>query len=154
MPAALPTRAASMIASSATWNDSLVASAVRAKTSRPNWSVPNQYRHDGGWRASAGCWASASYGKSRLTDASTSSASAAARQRPRIPDVERDMVRHQRVLSASARLGRNARATSVTRAHPRVDLHVEQVGGAVHEHEGDRHQQDRALHDRVLPVVD
>src|SRR5262245_20417995 len=122
---------------------------VREKTSRPNWSVPNHQRSDGGRRRLTGAIFSGSVVAmtgARIAMAISTNSSA--------PPSAIVGLRRMAVGSEKRRDGRARSSVTAAMSVPdaRIEEGVGDVDHEVHQHLGGGEHQDQALHDGIVAL--
>src|SRR4051794_14683428 len=122
---------------------------VREKTSRPNWSVPNHQRSEGGRRRLTGeslngSWVAISGAKTAVTIRMASST----------PPKAMVGLRRIAVASEKRRSGRarSSARTAMSVPDPRIEEGVGDVDDQVHDHLGSGEHQDQPLHDGIVAL--
>src|SRR5687768_4462619 len=123
---------------------------VREKTSRPNWSVPNHQRSEGGRRRLTGeslngSWVAISGAKTAITIRRASST----------PPKAMVGLRRMAVASEKRRPGDGARSsvmTAMSVPDPWIEEGVGDVDDQVHDHLGGSEHQDQALDDGIVAL--
>src|SRR6266550_8986929 len=148
-----PIRLASAATQSPTISETRAPWTVRENTSRPNWSVPNQNRSDGGRsRLIGACRNGSATNQGPMIAIATRTASSAAPTK---------MVGLRRIavaalVSGDATSVAAAVAESVTGLIPDagIEEHVGDIDNQVHQHLGGCKNDDEALYDRVVAFQD
>src|SRR5690242_12937025 len=153
MPSAAPSRPPTATAAKPTVSDTRAPQITRESTSRPRWSVPSTWALPSmPWSVGAASrprsdWRSGSCGASH--GAATAIRASASTKRP--PAMTSRRVRR---APAPPRAAAASTATASTGTDAGIEDAIQEVDGEVEDDEQDGREEDRALHDRVVAVVD
>src|SRR5436190_17167835 len=121
---------------------------VRVKTSRPNWSVPNHQRSDGGRSRLTGAIFRGSPTKDGPITATTISRNSSTPPNA-IVGLRRMAVASEKRRGGS---GRSSAMATMSVADPRIEEGVGDVDHQVDQHLGRGEDQDQALDDRIVTL--